>query len=137
MNDPLDYPRPVEDDDNRPFLSGWREGKLMLQQSRTGGRPFFYPRPICPYTGSTDLVWKEASGRGHVISYSIVHRPNHPAFLQDVPIVLAEIMLEEGASLLARVTTDDPDGVKSGSAVELLPMPAAARYPLPTFRLLA
>lgn len=135
MSETLDYPRPREDEDNRAFLEAWREGRLLLQQSRSGGRPFFYPRPICPYTGATDLVWKEASGRGHIVSFSIVMRPNHPSFNDEVPIVLAEIALEEGASLLARVITGDAGSVKSGAAVALMPMPEAARYPLPTFRL--
>ncbi|MXQ13518.1 Zn-ribbon domain-containing OB-fold protein [Microvirga makkahensis] len=137
MSEILDYPRPHEDEDNRPFLEAWREGRLMLQQSRSGGPPFFYPRPICPYTGSTDLVWKEASGRGRIVSFSIVMRPNHPSFNDEVPIILAEIALEEGASLLARVITSDASAVTSGTAVELMPRPEAARYPLPTFRLAA
>jgi uncharacterized OB-fold protein len=137
MSKALDYPRPLEDEDNRPLLEAWRNGRLMLQQSQSGGPAFFYPRPICPYTGSTDLVWKEASGRGHIVSFSIVMRPNHPAFNDEVPIILAEIALEEGASLLARVITNDTSSVTSGSAVELMPMPEAARYPLPTFRLSA
>ncbi|MEZ0167482.1 Zn-ribbon domain-containing OB-fold protein [Microvirga sp. TS319] len=137
MSETLDYPRPVEDEDNRPLLEAWREGKLMLQQSVSGGRSFFYPRSICPYTGSTDLVWREASGRGRIVSFSIVMRPNHPSFNNEVPIVLAEIGLEEGASLLARIITSDAGSVESGAAVELMPMPEAARYPLPTFRLAA
>jgi uncharacterized OB-fold protein len=137
MSETLDYPRPVEDEDNRPLLEAWREGRLMLQQSKSGGPVFFYPRPICPYTGSTDLVWKEASGRGRIVSFSIVMRPNHPAFNDEVPIILAEIALEEGANMLARVITSDANSVESGAAVELMPMPEAARYPLPTFRLAA
>lgn len=128
-------PRPYEDEDNKPFLDGWRNGRLMLQQSRSGGPFFFYPRPICPHTGSRDLVWKQASGRGKIVSYSLVMRPNHPAFAADVPIVLAEIMLEEGASLLARVIEGQTDRVRSGAAVEILPAAEAVRYPLPTFRL--
>ena len=137
MSESLDYPRPLEDEDNRPLLEAWREGRLMLQQCRSGGPPFFYPRPICPYTGSTDLVWMQASGRGRIVSFSIVMRPNHPSFNDEVPIILAEIALEEGASLLTRIITDDANSVRSGGTVELLPMPEAARYPLPTFRLAA
>jgi len=128
------YPQPLEDEDNRPFLDGWRSGKLFLQQSREGGRLFFYPRPVCPYSGSTDLVWKQASGKGRVLSYSLVMRPNDPSFNDDVPIILAEIRLEEGATLLGRIVLADPLQVQSGIAVELLPPSDAARYPLPTFR---
>jgi uncharacterized OB-fold protein len=132
-----DYPRPFEDEDNRALLEGWREGKLMLQKSRAGGPAFFYPRPVCPYTGSMDLEWFQASGRGTIVSYSLVLRPNHPSFNEEVPIILAEVALEEGATLLTRIIAEDAAVVKSGDAVELLPMPDASRYPLPTFRLAA
>src|SRR5947207_531247 len=90
MSETVDYPKPHQDEDNRPFLEGWKEGRLMLQRSRSGGPFFFYPRPICPFTGSRDLIWVEASGQGEIVCFSLVMRPNHPAFLADVPIILAE-----------------------------------------------
>jgi uncharacterized OB-fold protein len=134
MSPDIDYPRPVEDDDNRQFLKGWKDGKLFLQRSRQGGPPFFYPRPICPFTGSRDLVWEEASGNGRIVSFSIVMRPNHPAFQDDVPIILAEIMLDEGASLLARVVAIDIQRVQSGQRVVLVRDTSPARHPLPVFQ---
>ncbi|MVA98358.1 hypothetical protein GN330_14000 [Nitratireductor sp. CAU 1489] len=131
-----DYPLPYEDEDNREFLAAWRdEGRLLLQQAVEGGRPFFYPRPICPYTGSADLVFKPASGRGEIVSYALVLRPNHPVFNEEVPIILAEIELEEGASLLGRIICEDAGRIASGLGVEVLPPEEARRYPLPTFRL--
>lgn len=136
MNAVLDYPVPREDKDNSAFLTAWREeGKLFLQKAADGGKPFFYPRPICPYTGSRDLITITASGKGRIVSYSFVLRPNHPAFNDEVPIILAEIALDEGASLLGRIICDDKSKIASGLAVELLPPSQARRYPLPTFRL--
>jgi len=135
MNETVDYPKPHQDEDNRPFLEGWKEGRLMLQRSRSGGPFFFYPRPICPFTGSRDLIWVEASGKGKIVSFSLVMRPNHPAFVSEVPIILAEIMLEEGASLLARVIEPETERIYSGAKVMILKMPDAARYSMPTFRL--
>lgn len=45
----------------------------------------------------------EASGRGRVISYTVVHRPGHDAFLADAPYVFAAIALEEGPMMYGRV----------------------------------
>jgi uncharacterized OB-fold protein len=69
------------------------------------------------------------------VSYSLVHRPNDPSFNDEVPIVLAEIELDEGASLIARIIGCPPEDVRSGRAVELPPRPACTRYPLPVFQL--
>lgn len=133
----INYPQPREDEDNAPFLAGWREGRLLLQRSRDGGPLFFYPRPICPYTGSPDLIWTEVTGRGRIVSFSIVHRPNHPSFNEEVPIILAEIALDEGGALLGRVICSDISSIKTGAALELLPAKEGLRYPLPAFRLSA
>lgn len=135
MTQKIAYPQPREDADNAAFLAGWREGRLLLQQSRSGGPAFFYPRPICPHTGSCDLISVEATGRGEIVSFTLITRPNHPSFNEEVPIILAEIALEEGAKLLGRIIAADATAVKSRAKVETLPMPDAARYPLPTFRL--
>lgn len=135
MTATIDIPTPHEDEDNRAFLAAWRDdGKILLQQAAQGGKPFFYPRPICPYTGSADLVTLTASGKGRIVSFSLVRRPNHPAFNDEVPIILAEIELAEGAALLARIISDDPDSIVCGQAVETLPEAEARRFPLPTFR---
>ena len=136
MTSPDSIPTPREDEDNRAFLAAWRkEGKILLQQAAGGGKPFFYPRPLCPYTGSADLDTLIASGKGQIVSFSLVRRPNHPAFNDDVPILLAEIELAEGACLLARIICDDPGLIASGLPVETLTMSEGRRYPLPTFRL--
>lgn len=126
------YPQAVMDSDNRQYLEGWKQGNLMLQQC-CGCRQFvFYPRPMCPHCWSDQLDWIKASGKGVVVSYSLVHRPNHVAFADEVPITLAEIMLEEGVGMLARVLSDD---IASGMRVELInDAESVQKYPLPIFR---
>lgn len=136
MTELYDYPVPVADDDNSAFLTAWRErAEILLQRAAGGGKPFFYPRPICPYTGSAALVSFTARGKGRILAFSLVLRPNHPAFNAEVPIILAEVELQEGATMLARILCSNPDRIQTGLAVETLPRAEAARYPLPTFRL--
>lgn len=127
------YPQPQADGDNAEMLKGWRDGRLLLRSCGGCGLAFFYPRPLCPYCWSTDLAWKPTAGTGTVVSFSCIHRPNHPSFLDEVPIVLAEIRLTEGLPLLARIVGGDAGAVHSGMAVSLVPLPEAGRYPLPTF----
>jgi len=129
------YPQPREDADNAVFLAAWRNGELLIQHCNGCGKSVFYPRPICPHCWSDRLENRRAIGRGKVVSYSLVHRPNDPAFKDEVPIVLAEVALAEGALILARLISCDAAKVRSGLAVVLPPPDVCARYPLPVFHL--
>lgn len=128
-----DYPQPQRDVDNQPLLDGWRLGRLMLQRCDDCGRDFFYPRPMCPNCWSASVHWHGTAGKGTIVSFSLVHRPNHHAFSDETPIVLAEVLLEEDVALLARVVKVEPAAVRIGMTVALLPAAEAAPYPLPTF----
>ena len=133
MADDTRCPHPLEDADNRAMLEAWREeGRLVVQRCVECARAASYPRPLCPYCWSERLAFEAASGRGRIVAWSRVHRPNHESFFAEAPIVLAEIALREGASVIARVVCA-PDAVRSGAEVELVAEPE--RYPLPTFRL--
>ena len=127
------YPVPPEDEDNRPMLDAWREGRLVLPECQNCGRAFFYPRPLCPHCWSDALGWREASGEATIVSFSLVRRPNDPAFFDEAPIVFAELMLAEGVPMLARIVDVAPESVASGMRVSLVRPPRAARYGLPTF----
>jgi uncharacterized protein len=128
------YPAPRCDPDNRPLLDAWRDGRLVLPQCRACGRVFFYPRPLCPHCSSDALAWSAASGRATIVSFSLVRRPNHPAFNDELPIVLAELLLDDGPSMLARIVQVAPEAVSIGMHVDLVPLPLARAFPLPTFR---
>ena len=128
------YPQPREDRDNAAFLAGWRAGRVVLQNCSGCGKTFFYPRPMCPICWSVEVTDLVSSGRGRVVSYSSIERPNDPAFNDEVPILLAEIETEEGATLLARIVECPRDDVSSGIAVEVPAPEVARRYPLPVYR---
>ena len=129
------YPTPREGPDNAAFLAGWREGRLVLQACTACGKAFFYPRAFCPHCWSDRIENRYASGKGRIVSYSLVHRPNDPAFNDEVPIALVEVELVEGATLIARVVDARPEDVRSGRSVALPPPEIGVRYPLPVFRL--
>ena len=119
---------------NRPMLEAWRDqGALMLQRCEPCRATIFYPRSICPRCWSDRLAWFRASGKGRIVSFSRVHRGLPATFAAEVPVVLAEIELDEGALMIARVVTDDPAKIASGDAVELVSPESAKRFDLPTF----
>lgn len=88
------------------------EGSFRIQRSRTSGRYIFYPRVVEPGTGSTDLEWVEASGRGVVHSTTVIRqKPPTPNYN------LALIDLAEGPRMMSRVVGVAPEDVKIGMAV--------------------
>jgi uncharacterized OB-fold protein len=120
---------------NRPMLEAWRrEGALMLQRCEACGTTIFYPRSVCPRCWSDRLVWFRAPGTGTIVSFSRIHRGFPEPLAAEAPIVLAEIRLDEGVSLIARVIAADPEAVASGQRVALVEPGEAVRFDLPTFR---
>lgn len=129
------YPQPRKDVDNAAFIAAWQTGRVLLQRCQACGKTFFYPRPICPHCWSDKLSPHESTGRGTVVSFSRIYRPNDAAFDHEVPIVLAEVALAEGATMLARIVDCDPAAVRSGLEVEVSTDAAARGLPLPAFKL--
>ena len=103
-----DLPKPAEQ-----WIAFLREGRFMIQRSRTSGRAFFYPRVVEPGTGSTDLEWIEASGRGEVYA-TTVQRAKDRA--DDINVALID--LAEGPRMMSRVDGIAPADVRIGMKVE-------------------
>ncbi len=130
-----EYPRPFETSTNRPLLDAWKEGRLSLQHCIECGRDFYFPRPFCPHCWSTHLDWRDHSGQGRIVSFSRIHRHIHEAFRAESPTVIAEIRLEAGPLMLARVVGEVQQSDLVGASVKLVSPEQAKRFPLPTFQM--
>jgi hypothetical protein len=69
----------------------------------------YYPRAVCSFCLSPDYQWETLSGRGTVYSFAVVWRPNHPAFADQIPIILAVVELSEGPQMVTTLVGCDPD----------------------------
>jgi uncharacterized OB-fold protein len=108
--DPENPMTPIHPDaDYQKFL---REGRFMIQRSRSSGRHVFYPRVVAPGTGTDDLEWVEASGEGTVYSSTVV-RARPPAVSYNVALV----ELAEGPRMTTRIEGIAAEQVKIGMAV--------------------
>jgi uncharacterized OB-fold protein len=96
---------PAPDASTQPFWDALREHRLLFSRCRACGLAFFYPRPFCKHCWSDDVEWEQASGRGTIYTYSVVHHNDLPPFPERVPYVAAMVQLEEGP----RVTTNIVD----------------------------
>jgi uncharacterized protein len=100
-------PLPVPDAETAPYWNAAAQGRLVIQKCSDCGAFRFYPRLVCPSCMSEKVEWVEASGRGRVYSYTIVHRAP-PAFRDDAPYVVVVVELEEGVRLMSRLDIDPP-----------------------------
>ena len=73
-----------------------RDGRFMIQRSRSTGRHVFYPRIAAPGTGETDLEWVEASGGGVVYAIT-VNRAREGSYN------IALVDLDEGPRMMTRI----------------------------------
>lgn len=96
------------------YLAFLAQGKFMIQRSRDTGRYIFYPRVAEPLTGSRNLEWVEASGRGTVYSTTVVRKK--PEAGGDYNVVLVD--LEEGPRMMSRVVGLPPTEVRIGMKVK-------------------
>lgn len=98
---------------NQDYQAFLDQGRIMLLRDRASGEAFFYPRILAPRSGSRDLEWFEASGRGTVHAVTVVHkRPPTPNY----NVVLVD--LEEGPRVMSRVEGIAPEDVKIDMAVQ-------------------
>jgi uncharacterized OB-fold protein len=118
---------------SQPFWDAAGVGQLLLQRCQNCKLSVFYPREQCPHCWSSTLDWYEASGRGVIASFIGVYKPGHPAFIKDVPYVVALVDLEEGPRMLSNIVNCSPDESLIGRPVEVV-FEAQGSVTLPKFR---
>jgi hypothetical protein len=100
--DLLPVPELIENPEIRPHIEGLRRNALVLPRCQHCGFVIWFPRVLCPACGSLDVKWIEIEGRGHVYSYTRVHRTT-AAFAESVPFVIAYIELSCGPRILSNI----------------------------------
>ena len=95
---------------------------LRIQRCADCGRPYFYPRPVCPACASRNVAWFTASGRATLYSYVINYRPA-PGFEDETPYAIAVVELEEGPRMMTSIA-----GLPATPEALELDMPLQVRF---------
>jgi uncharacterized OB-fold protein len=98
-------------------------GELAYQWSPEANRAVFYPRVICPFTGSDLLQWRLSAGLGTVYATTVTH-PRDGA-----PYNVALIDVDEGFRLMSRVEDIAPEAVRIGMRVKFRVHPSKGDDP--------
>jgi uncharacterized protein len=127
-------PVPLIDGLSSRYWEAAGEGTLLIQHCATCGAYQFYPRRHCTTCHAPEPEWVQASGRGRLHTFTVVHRSANPEFAEDCPYVFAIVELEEGARMATRIVEADPDRLACDLPVRLTwPNEDAADPPLPLF----
>jgi hypothetical protein len=116
----LPNPVPALSPETEEFWAATAEGKLLLRRCDDCGVAIWYPRFFCPVCGSFNTSWSEASGRGTVYTFTVVHRSGVPGYRDALPYVIAYVELEEGPRVLTNIVECEPEKVEVGMAVHVV-----------------
>lgn len=99
------------------FWEGASAGRLMIPYCN-GCRQWQWPvKYRCTQCGD-ELAWKQATGRGVLLSWSTVLRAPRPELQSLVPYVVAFVRLEEGVNLMTRLKDSSGQGLAVNTPVE-------------------
>ena len=100
------------------FWEATAERKLVLPRCDDCSTVIWYPRLTCPICHGNNVSWIDASGRGTVYSFSVVHRGGGP-WHEALPYVLAYVELDEGPRIMTNIVHTDPHSIEIGMAVKV------------------
>ena len=133
--DPFAKPLPSPDPDSLPLWEGFRQVKLFLQHCKDCGGIQYYHQASCRNCQSENLEEREASGRGKIHSFSVVHRAPGPAFKNDTPYAVVLVELEEGPRMISSMIDTNPDDLDFELDVAFTTEKINEEISLPRFRL--
>jgi uncharacterized OB-fold protein len=108
----------VRDDFSAPFFDAAAEGRLLLRWSPSSGEWSEPAAQVCSVTQAADLEWREASGAGRLVSWTVkTARP-----VGDEPpavTVIGIVEFDEGPWLVLQLPGCDPAQLSVGTAVRV------------------
>ncbi len=133
---PKGKPLPQITDQTRPFWSGAKQGKLMMQKCSSCGTLNFLPKPWCVECGNRELKWVETKPYGTVYSFTVAYAVmmNYPDWKEDLPVINCIIDLDEGARMYGQLTGCTPDKAHIGMRVEAHFVDISENSAIPKFR---
>jgi uncharacterized OB-fold protein len=92
------------------FLS---EGKLMAAKCQKCGKIHLPPRPLCDNCYAQEFTWMEISGKGKLLTYTIIHVAPHK-FQALAPYTVGIVELKNGLKLPGMISGVSNEALKVG-----------------------
>lgn len=117
-------PVPITDQLSEQWFEAAARGTFLIQRRLHDGGYQWYPRAHALGTLDDQVEWVEASGRGVVHTFTVVHRTANQEFAEETPYVLAVVELDEGPRVTTRIVGADPNDVRCDQRVRVTFRPA-------------
>jgi uncharacterized OB-fold protein len=134
MTTPNRRPVPVPDERSASFFQAAKEGRLLIKKCPSCSRFLAPQREICDSCGNEALEWTQASGRGTIYSFVIMHQLLHPAFRDEIPYNVIVVELEEGPRLTSNLVGTPNREIRVGLPVEAVFEELSDEVSVPKFR---
>ena len=113
---------PIPDELTGPFYKALNEGKLVVQSCNACNKLQHPPKPVCAQEGcgSSDLTYKEVSGRGTIYNYGVVFDCPIRVLQEEQPFNVAVGTIEEDDDIqfYSHLPGTPVDDVPVGGAVQ-------------------
>jgi uncharacterized OB-fold protein len=116
----------------QPYWDACRRGELVYQRCDDCGLILERPSTVCGACFGRSLGWARSSGQGELYSWTVVWRPQHPAF--EVPYAPAIVAMDEGWWHIAAVVGCEPEDLTAGMRLAVEFHPATDDITLPYYR---
>ncbi len=127
-------PGVVADEASAPFFEGAAAGVLRLKRCSACQRWLNPAAFLCSNCLSDQLDWAEASGRGVLYTFGIVHQLYDPGFAPEIPYNVAVVQLEEGPRLNTNIVGCPNESLRVGMPVQVTFEPIAGGVTVPKFK---
>jgi uncharacterized protein len=93
------------------YWEGCRQGRLLHLRCPQCAQSSAWHVTVCSRCGSSSPEWVEGAGRGRLYSWTVVWRPQHPAF--SVPYAPAIVELDEGYHMMSAIVGCEPEQLQA------------------------
>ncbi|MEM3506277.1 MAG: Zn-ribbon domain-containing OB-fold protein [Candidatus Bathyarchaeia archaeon] len=100
------------------FYNFCNEGKFAAVKCKECNSLYIPPKQICSKCYSSNLEWVFLSGKGKLISFTIIHIAP-PEFQGLAPYIIGIVKLNEGIKLLGIIKNIDVEKLKIGMDLEI------------------
>lgn len=118
-------PAPTPTPDTERLWAAAQRGALLVKRCTSCGKAHWYPRTLCPFCHSVEVEWTEASGKGVIYSFSVMHRA-------EIPYVVAYVTLAEGPTMMTNIVGARLESLAIGQPVTVTFVPTDGP-PVPCF----